>query len=279
MERHLDLINTRTATWALAIGLIFRPATALCAAPDVQTIIEKSVAANQANWNAAPNYSYKVRQGTGQGSRTYEVTMILGSPYRRLIAVNGEPLSPPDAAKEQHKLEQVTAQRRAESPEQRQQRIAQYEKDRKRDHLMMEQLTKAFDFRLLGEHRLDTYNVYVLRATPRKGYKPPNMACQVLPAMRGELWIDEQSFQWVKVTAQVIRPTSIEGFLAEVEPGTRFELEKMPVDDGIWLPKHFAMRSNARILYMFSHSTQEDNTFFDYRKIPGSNSANSAGSK
>jgi len=30
--------------------------------------------------------------------------------------------------------------------------------------------------------------------------------------MEGKLWIDEKTFQWVKVEATVIRPVSIEGF-------------------------------------------------------------------
>lgn len=242
-------------------------------------MIKNSVARNQADWNAAPDFFHRERDREGNGTKTYEVTMLEGSPYRRLVAINDQPLSPDQTAREQHKLEQVTAQRRAESPDQRQKRIANYEKDRKRDHLMMEQLTKAFDFKLIGERVVNGHDSYVLRATPRKGYKPPNMETQVLPAMRGELWIDKKTFQWVKVTAQVIRPASIEGFLAQVQPGTRFELEKMPVDKDIWLAKHFAMRSSAKILYLFNRSDQEDDTFFDYRKIPDSSSASAPVSK
>jgi hypothetical protein len=199
--------------------------------------------------------------------------MILGSPYNRLIAVNGEPLSPQENAKEQRKMEQVVAQRRAEPPSQRQRRIANYEKERRRDHLMMQQLTVAFDFKLIGSRTIDSRDVYVLRATPRKGYKPPNMETQVLPGMRGELWIDKKTFQWVKVTAHVIHPVNIEGFLAQVQPGTRFELEKMPVDDGVWLAKHFEMKSTSKVLFLFNRTDQEDNTFFDYHKNPDSDSA------
>jgi hypothetical protein len=249
---------------------------AICSTPDVQTIIKKSVAANEADWKAAPNYSYRERDRTASSTKTYEVTMIQGSPYRQLIAVNGEPLSPEAKANEQRKLERVMAQRRAESPEQRKKRIAQYEKERTRDHLMMGQLTQAFDFKLIGSRTVDSHDVYVLRATPRKGYKPPNMETQVLTGMQGELWIDKKTFQWVKVTAHVIRPVNIEGFLAQVQPGTRFELEKMPVDGGIWLAKHFEMKSNAKVLFLFNRSDQEDNTFFDYRKIANTQSASTA---
>lgn len=248
----------------------------MCSVPDVQTIIKKSVAANEADWKAAPNYSYRERDRVSSGTKTYEVTMIEGSPYRRLVAMNEEPLPPEAEANERRKLERVIAQRRAESPEQRRSRIAQYEKDRKRDHLMMSQLTEAFDFKLIGSRMIDSHDVYVLRAIPLKGYKPPNMETQVLPAMRGELWIDKRTFQWVKVTAHVIRPVNIEGFLAEVQPGTRFELEKMPVDDGIWLAKHFEMKSSAKVLFLFNRSDQEDNTFSNYQKIPHSESASTS---
>ncbi len=97
----------------------------------------------------------------------------------------------------------------------------------------------AFDFKLLGETRLNGDDVYALQATPRPGYHPPNMETQVLTGMQGELWIDKDIFQWVKVEAQVTHPLSIEGFLAKVEPGTHFELEKAPVARGVWLPTHF----------------------------------------
>jgi hypothetical protein len=255
----------------LATGLfLVCPAATLCSGADVQTIIKNSVAANQADWKAAPNYSYRERERTGATTKTYEVAMILGSPYNCLVAVNDRPLSPQDNQREQRKLQQAVAQRRAESTEQKEKRIAKYEKDRRRDRLMMDQLTQAFEFRLIGTRIIDSRETYVLRATPRKGYRPPNMETEVLPAMRGELWIDKKTFQWVKVTAQVTRPVNIEGFLAQVQPGTRFELEKMPVDNGIWLPKHFSMKSSARVLFMFNRSDQADNTFSDYHKATDS---------
>ncbi|MGO9636756.1 MAG: hypothetical protein ACLPSO_02315, partial [Terracidiphilus sp.] len=112
------------------------------------------------------------------------------------------------------------------------------------------------------------FEVYVLQATPRAGYQPPNTETKVLTGMQGQLWIDKQTYQWVKVEAEVMHPVSIAGFLAQVQPGTRFELEKMPVAEGIWLPKHFSMKARAKILFFFSHNTQDDETYFDYRKAP-----------
>ena len=62
---------------------------------------------------------------------------------------------------------------------------------------------------------------------------------------------------------------SIGGLLARVEPGTRFELEKAPVPDGVWFASHFSMKSDAKVLHVFNHSSQDDETYFDYQKIAG----------
>ena len=240
------------------------------AEPDVQTIVEKSVQANQLDFKSAAEFIHREqdRTGSGSGSKTFEVLMIDGSPYRRLIAVNDRPLSGDAEQQEKKKLEQARSERKAESAARRQKRIAKYEKERHRNNAMMQELTKAFTFRLIGECKLDSFDAYKLEAKPRPGYNPPNLETEVLPAMEGELWIDKTSFQWVKVTAKVIRPASIEGFLAQVEPRTQFELEKMPVGGGVWLPKHFAMKSQAKVLFLVNQSSHEDDTFSDYHRLP-----------
>jgi outer membrane lipoprotein-sorting protein len=236
------------------------------------TIVERSVETNALDWAAAANYDYyETDRQPGGGTKTYAELMILGSPYEELISVNGKPLAPQRQAEELQKLQTEIVHRRSESNLQRADRIAKYEKDRRRDHLLMEQLTKAFDFVLVGQQKMDGYDVYVLKATPRADYKPPNLETEVLKGMEGKLWIDKQTFQWVKVEAQVIRPVSIEGFLARVEPGTRFELGKMPVEDDIWLPRHFAMRSRAKVLFLFTRKTQTEETYYGYHTFSPSN--------
>jgi hypothetical protein len=250
----------------LAIVATFCPSFFALAQMPVETIIQRSVEANKRDWELEPEYAYFERNKENGQDRTYEVMMIEGSPYHRLVAVNGEPLTEQDQKNEGQKLQQAIAQRQRESPRQRAQRIANYEKDRTRDHLMMEQLTTAFNFSLVGEEKLGPHEVYVLQATPRPGYQPPNNEAKVLTGMQGRLWIEKQSFQWVKVEAEVVHPVSIQGFLARVSPGTRFELEKMPVGDNVWLPKHFAMKANAKIFFLFNHNSQEDDTFWGYRR-------------
>jgi len=236
--------------------------------PNVTQIIQRSVEANDRDWRAAPDYNHFEQDRTAGGTKTYQVLMILGSPYRKLVAVNGNTLSPAERSEEQHKLDQEIARRRSESPAQRAARIANYRRGRQRDHQLMSQLVQAFNFRPLGRQRLGQHSVYVLKATPRPGYIPPNLETRVLTGMQGKLWIDTKTFQWVKVEAEVMHPVWIEGFLARVDPGTRFELEYAPVSHNVWLPTRFVMKSRAKILFVISHSEQADESYFGYSQAP-----------
>jgi hypothetical protein len=235
--------------------------------PDLKTILQKSAAASEIDYKAAPQYNYKERDCESSGIKTFVVTMIEGSPYERLIAINDKPISPAQAAEEMKKQRQVEAQRKAESSVQRKRRIAKYEKERAREHEMMAQLPQAFEFKLTGETKIRGFNVWALTATPRAGYRPPNMETQVLKGMEGELWIDQASYRWVKVSAKVIHPVTIAGFLARVQTGTQFDVEKSPVDKGIWQVTHFAMKSRAKVLMLVKRNEAEEVTFYDFERV------------
>ncbi len=252
--------------WAAAVllvGMVWADAGRL----DVATIIQRSKEKYETNWQAAPEYDYFERDSAGsQGSRTYHVLMISGSPYRVPVEVNGEPLPPELKVREQRKLEDAFARRRAWTAEQRAARIANYERDRRRDHELLEQLTQAFDFRLLGEQTLGEHRVYVIQALPRPGYKPPNRNAEVLAGMNAKLYIDTATLQWVRAEGVVVRPVWIEGLLTQVQPGTRFELNYAPVSEGIWQLSHFEMKSRCRVLFMLSIPGQDEKSFFGYEK-------------
>jgi hypothetical protein len=259
----------------MLLPLLLIPAVAVGAELDAKAVLQRSVAANQADWNAAPFYNHYERDSTDDGgTRTYEVMMIHGSPYQKLVAVNEQPLTPQQKAAEQTKLQQTINQREHETSKQRAQRIAAYEKDRKRDQLLMDQLSEAFNFKLIGQQKLNGFDTYVLKATARPDYRPPNNQCQVLTGMEGKLWVDTKTFQWVRVEAHVIHPVSIEGLLARVQPGTRFELEKAPVSDGVWLPTHFSMKAQAKVLFVFSHKSFDDESYWGYQKAAPISAAN-----
>lgn len=148
-------------------GSIFLSFASAAAQADVATIIRRSSEANDRDWAAVPEFDNYERGRNKDGDKTYAVTMLYGSPYERLIEMNGRPLPVAKQKQEQEKYDKAVAERQHESPEKRCQRIAKYQADRKRDHTLIEQMTTAFDFRLAGKRVLNRHKVYVLNATPR----------------------------------------------------------------------------------------------------------------
>ena len=242
---------------------------------DVQEIVRRSVAATQADWKAAPAYNFEERdldQKLNSGgavksstSETFQVLMIDGSDYHKMLARDGEPLSAEERRAEDQKLGEERYRRLHESPDERAKRIQSYQKGREQDHLMMKEMIKAFEFRLLGEQRVDGHNCWELGATPKPGYVPPNRDTKVLTGMRGTLWIDHSTYQWVKVQAEVFRSVSFAFGLASVTPGTRFQLEQQPEIGSLWLPVHFRVTVNASVLW-FHRRTVHDEVYSHYQK-------------
>jgi hypothetical protein len=261
----------------LLAGLVL-PSIALCAqstaAPDPSEIIKRSVAANAADWKALPEYSFcarsrKCKVDTSghvkvEEAKTYQTTMIEGSPYERVIAIDNQPLDPEQQRQEQAKFDREVARRQNESSSQRQARLSKYHSERAEERMLMQQMAEAFTFTLAGEQQIDGIDCYVLNASPKPDYRPPVQKARVLLGTKGRLWIDKEHYHWVKVQAEVVNPVEFGGFVAKVKPGTKFELQQEQVGD-VWLPKHFSESVNASVFGLYGLRSTEEADFSDYR--------------
>jgi hypothetical protein len=190
--------------------------------------------------------------------------MISGSDYYMPIAIDDAPLSADQQKLELQKLANEVARRNRETPAEALQRSEQYRKTREQNRILIAEFTKVFTFTLAGEETLHGHACYVLDAKPLAGYRPPNRTAKILTGMQGRLWIDKESFHWVKAEAQALKSISVFGFIAKVLPGTKMELEMTPVTDSTWLVSRFAVYLRLSILWR--KSTKETETSFsDYR--------------
>ena len=244
--------------------------SAFAAQPDANEIVRRSVQATEADWDQAPHYSFVEHDTISKRNSTpviksYEVRMIDGSQYNKLIAVNDRSLSPGEQSEEERKLQAETSRREHESERERVRRVAKYEREREQDHAMLRDMVEAFDFKLVGEENVKGHDCWVLDAKPKLDFHPHNRETKVLTGMAGKLWVDKSTYQWVKVSAEVMRPVSFYGFFAKVGPGTRFLLEQEPVAGNLWLPKHFSVHVSASALGFINQSSMDDETYGNYR--------------
>lgn len=256
---------------------IFLCLPALVAAQDAQEIVRRSLADDARSTAAGQTYTYlehlQVRTQEGPGkykvrqSETHDITLLEGSPYRRLIARDDKPLPPKDQLKEDQRLQQSIEDRRHETDAQKQQRIADWRHKEERQHEPLHEVPDAFNLRLGPDEILDGHPVYVIDATPKPGYKPKTKTAFFLPKVKMRMWIAKQDYQCVKVEFETLDTISWGGIVARVSKGTHLRIEMTQVNNEVWLPKRILLTGSARVMLVKGFTGDVDLSYSGYKKF------------
>jgi hypothetical protein len=252
-------------------------ASPILVAQDPREIMRRAIELEKQNRENWINYTYLERQFQREydGSnklkrdilRTYDVTNVEGSPYRRLVARNDQPLSPEEQKAEQAKLQQSIEERRKETPEQRERRVAEWRRRQDRQREPIQELADAFDLKIAGEETVNGRLSWIIDGTPRKGYQPKSTATSFLPKMKARFWVTKGDNHWVKLDAETLDTVSYGLMLLRIAKGAHIVLEQTPAPDGVWLPKRISLNGAARIMLVKSMRIEMDYTYSNYRKF------------
>ena len=249
------------------IGLIAR--CAFCADLDARAIVTRSVLNYQDDWKAALDFTYTehdVTKDTTGCAKTTEVSQIYaidGTPYTRLIARNGAPLSGDEARRENEKYERTVAARDAETAQQRADRIAKYQQDR----AFLNEIPDAFDMKMLPPEEIGGRENYVIRLTPKPGYVPKSRNARLFAYIEGKMWIDQQDLRWTQAEADVIDSIAIGWVLARIGPGAHLALKQAKVEGEHWMVKELDIDGVARIMLVKNHPINETVSYSDFKRV------------
>lgn len=260
----------RSPRTARSAGVLFAALVASASALrpsdlDAGTIIRKSIVVDAADWAAEPSYDHCERDSDGDSSRTYDITMLGGTPYQRLVAIDDEPLAPTQQALENRRREREARGRSSESASQHAERMRTFHHKHEQLAAMLHQLDAAFVFTLNGRQEVDGRTAYALTGKPDIGYRPPTREARALTGMTVDFWVDTRAFHWARFSARVTNPVSLAGFVARVEPGTTIDLRKTPIDHGVWLTTYLRIKTSSRLFAFFNHNTRHEERSFEFR--------------
>ncbi|HBY61436.1 MAG TPA: hypothetical protein DEH78_16565 [Solibacterales bacterium] len=258
------------------MALILVAAAGACA-QDAREIVRQSVERDQFNSERAKDYTFIQREETRKlngknavtstESETFDVLMIEGRPYQRLVERNGKPLSVKEQQKEEEKYEKTLRDRKRESPAERNKRLAEVEKERREGRAFLKEVPDAYRFKLVGEQPLEGREVWVIEAEPRTDYKPRSRRGGLLMKFRGKLWISKGDYQWVRAEAEPIDTVSFGLFLARIAKGSKIEFQLMHVNNEVWMPRSIRLRVDARLALLKRFHEEQDIDFREYRKF------------
>jgi hypothetical protein len=246
-------------------------------AADARAIILRSAERDQNDLAARRNYTFLTTTeqrnldaaGTVQKveSRTHEVLILYGRPYRRLIAKDGKPLPPDEDRKERGKMDKEISRREKESAKEKEKRTQEESRNLRQQREILREVADAFEFQVLGEEEVDGFATWVIQAEPLPGYRPRSKETKILPNFRGRLWITKDEYRWVRVDAEVVRRISIGLVLARLNPGTTVDFEQRRVHDEIWMPSQVHVRAVGRLALLKKFNAEVLVTYSDYRKF------------
>jgi hypothetical protein len=244
---------------------------------DPKEIVRRAMEMDQRNFELARNYTYqehrviKMLDKHGKEKHrqieTYDWTILYGEDYSRLIQKDDKPLKAKDERKEQEKVDDFIAKRKNETPQEHKKRLDKQEKERREDRAFALDVINAYDFRLAGEEQVSGRDVYVIDATPRKDFHPTQPHADILPKLKGKVWIDKKDYGWAKIQADTIDTISWGLFLVRIHKGSEVTLEQARVNDEIWLPSKLLVDGGARVGLLINANVDLESDYSQYKKF------------
>ena len=163
----------------------------------------------------------------------------------------------------------AAGERRKESPADRARRVGEWERRQQRQREPLLEVPDAFDFKIAGEETVDGEPVYVIGAAPKPGYRPRSSTGAYLTKMKARFWIAKKDFACLEMEAETLDTISIGGILVRLAKGGNLSMAQGRVEDGLCLPKHYAIHASARVALIKVIRTDVDYTLDSFRRSPG----------
>jgi hypothetical protein len=229
---------------------------------DLHEIAKQAVRNYQKNQVTSLRYTYIEDDDVKtKGVERSQVITLFGTPYERLVAKNGAPLSADQEKREEQKFEKTKFTRQNELKGQRDNRVRKWKEQTR----FLEEAPDAFDFKLLPEETLNGRATYVIDCTPKPGFQPKQDRSKMFAKIHAKAWVDKEQLQIVKLDAETLDPVSIGWVLAKIGRGTQMQLEQVRLDDGNWVLKKLAIDGRAKIMLVDNKQLDETVIYSDYK--------------
>ena len=252
-------------------------ASLLAADPDPQDIIRRAFQADLENEKLAQQYTFREREETRKldksgavnetESETFDVLFFHEEAYERLIERNDQPLSAKDEAKQKKKLDDWLSEREDESEKKREKRLAKKAEEEEKRRKMAEEFTRSFDFTLEGSEVVAGADSWKIRGDPKPDYEPTLKEAKFFSKMRGMMWVSKADYGWTKIEAETIDNVSFGLFLLKLREGAKMRLNRVRVNDEVWLEDDFVVNFSAKIAALANLRREVAIDWSDFRKF------------
>jgi hypothetical protein len=191
---------------------------------------------------------------------------VNGVPVRRMVKKDGKPLSPDEIAKENERIDKISAkanEKREEADDQGKQTDP-----RGNEEVSVSRLLELGAFTNPRRVQLNGRDTIAVDFTGDPKAKTRNRAEDVIRDLAGTAWIDEQDHVLARVEGHFVNSFKIAaGLIANVQKDTRFSMTQIKVNDEVWLPSRLEGQGSIHALLFFGFNGSGQIVNSDYRKF------------
>jgi hypothetical protein len=260
---------------------------------DAETLLRRVIESQKRQQELTREYAFRettvTRDLDSQGrvehtkSEDVLVTPAPGGEYRRLVAKDGEPLSPEEEAKEERRFQKYLKEQLRTPVKDRD--AGTREKLERRAERFQERLREAievFDFEPLEDEVIQDVPLRVFRFSPTPGYEGHSRSTKIFARMEGKVWIDPRRGQLAKLQIRFVKNLMfLGGIFGRVSEGSKASAEGWfdgdpdepdePVeidrpDKGVWLLDEVVVSLDARLYFLKSYRQRIEIDYHDYQR-------------
>jgi hypothetical protein len=185
--------------------------------------------------------------------------MILG----RIVAINGQPLSPEQRNDEESRLNRLT-----NDPDELAKKKKEQQEDDARARKMVRAIPDAFTFEYVKSEEGPSGEVAVFNFQPNPNWEAPDRELQVFTGMSGVMKIAVKQEHLTLMQAQLFKDVNFGwGILGKLHKGGDFLIEQTEIGPGHWDVTHMKLHFTGKVLLVKSLDIQEDELTGDYKRI------------
>jgi hypothetical protein len=206
------------------------------------------------------HWMYRLETHKSGTTETKEVVETPHGNVMRLVARNGQPLSPEEQKKEDQNVQKFVSDPGAQ---QKQRQDLDQDEHKTRDLLAM--LPEALTYTYAGREG----NRTKLNFEPNPNFHPPSREARVFNAMQGEMVIDTKEHRLVEFSGHLMHPVKFGGgLLGDLAAGGSFDVRQQEVGPEHWEISLLKVNMNGKALFFKTISVHQDERHSDFKRVP-----------
>ncbi len=241
-----------------AIGFLSLPLACVTANAQPTDVVVKMAANEKAARAQEQHFSYLSEERSSRTSSHLWKEKVVETDdgiLRRLLAVDGQPLSGSQLQAEESRIEGVVAH-----PDAFRKLNESHVDDEQKATALLQLLPKAFLISPAGEEN----GCIRFAVRPNPAFQPSTYEERIIHVLQGTVSVKEPEGRLCKLEAVITQPVEFGfGVLGKVNSGGHLELERAPVDAKNWKSVHISVHVDGRILLFKSITRDQETTRSD----------------